>query len=128
MARAETAIKQYDRYRAIPTKKENILFANKNKIKENIIKNKIAENTVNIEKMRRKVDWIIFGLVTTVGVILMIGASKLAETQRGYDAIGGEILILPLLHILFYGMPVMIRDVKNWLNECMESEDEDEAK
>jgi F0F1-type ATP synthase assembly protein I len=55
-----------------------------------------------------------------IGIILTEMAHKIATAQRGYDAIGGEIFMLPLL--LFMGLAVdegkaMIEEIKETFKE-----------
>lgn len=59
-------------------------------------------------------------VVVGVSVILQIGAVRYAEAQRGYDAIGGEILVFP--SALFAGYKMLFPD-EYLLYEEKEGED-----
>jgi hypothetical protein len=48
-------------------------------------------------------------------------AFHLAELERGYKAVGGEIFI-PLIPLLVWGIKVSIHDTKNITKEVLENE------
>lgn len=50
-------------------------------------------------------------------------AFHLAEIERGYKAIGGEIFV-PLIPLLVWGIKVSINDMKITMKEVMENERE----
>lgn len=67
--------------------------------------------------------WIAF----IIGLILTPFAHKAATAQRGYFAVGGEILIIPLLMILVLAAD-QVKEIINEINEVFREREEREWK
>ena len=58
-------------------------------------------------------------LILAVSIILQIGATRIADEQRGYDATVGEVLVFPV--VMFLGYKLAFDP-----DECLFEDDEEE--
>ncbi|MDO4765186.1 MAG: hypothetical protein Q4A29_03930 [Eubacteriales bacterium] len=69
-----------------------------------------------------------FLAVTLLGMFLTKIGMQVAYAERGYFAIGGEILLLPFTYFIFYGLESCFNSIKKTFKELLNEEKNDETK
>ena len=67
-----------------------------------------------------------FVLITLLGILLTKIGMQIAYMERGYFAVGGEMLILPFTYMVCYGIPELFRGFKKMMKEWKELEEREE--
>ena len=80
--------------------------------------------SIAIRQLEREESRLLYFLeVTLLGILLTNIGMRIAYMERGYFAIGGEILLLPLVYFVFYGLESCFNSIKKTLKELLNEEE-----
>lgn len=68
--------------------------------------------------LKKIIDWVFENIIYIVAVLLAIActptAIELATRERGYGAVGGEYMLIPLALLVAYFIKNIAKGVKSW--------------